>query len=130
MKDKDLNFEKALADLEKIVEKLEKGGLSLNESLATFEKGVTLARYLRAELDKAEKKIEILLKSDKGGLKAAPFSLEEAEGGGGGGAEAEKDADDDDDEEDEDDEDEDEDEKKGKKKPRAKKSDDDSGLPF
>jgi exodeoxyribonuclease VII small subunit len=77
-----LNFEKALADLEAIVEKLEKGGLSLNESLALFEKGVKLARFLREELGKAEKKVEILLKDEKGGLKAEPFSVEgEAEAG-------------------------------------------------
>jgi exodeoxyribonuclease VII small subunit len=61
-----LSFEKALADLEGIVQKLEKGGLSLNESLALFEKGVKLAKYLREELGKAEKKVEILLKDEKG----------------------------------------------------------------
>lgn len=61
-----LSFEKALTELESIVEKLEKGGLSLNESLAFFEKGVKLARFLRQELEKAEKKVEILLKDDKG----------------------------------------------------------------
>jgi exodeoxyribonuclease VII small subunit len=71
-----LNFEKALADLEATVEKLEKGGLSLNESLALFEKGVKLARFLREELGKAEKKVEILLKDEKGGLKAEPFPVE------------------------------------------------------
>ena len=77
-----LNFEKALADLEATVDKLEKGGLSLNESLALFEKGVKLARYLREELGKAEKKVEILLKDDKGELKAEAFSVEgEAETG-------------------------------------------------
>ena len=80
---KDLNFEKALADLEQTVEKLEKGGLSLNESLSLFEKGVKLARYLRDELDRAEKKIEILLKDEKGGIRREPFDLEEAEGHGG-----------------------------------------------
>ena len=86
MKDKekkpDLDFEKALADLERIVDDLEKGGLNLNESLARFERGVKLARFLRNELDKAEKKIEILLKDDKGDIHAEPFSLEEAESGG------------------------------------------------
>ena len=61
-----LSFEKALADLEGIVQKLEKGGLSLNESLGLFEKGVKLAKYLREELGKAEKKVEILLKDEKG----------------------------------------------------------------
>ncbi len=72
-----LSFEKALADLEKIVEKLEKGDLPLNESLALFEKGVKLARYLREELEKAEKKIEILLKDEKGEVKEKPFKPEE-----------------------------------------------------
>ena len=80
-----LSFEKALADLEATVDKLEKGGLSLNESLALFEKGVKLARYLREELGKAEKKVEILLKDEKGELKPEPFSVEgETEAGGPG----------------------------------------------
>lgn len=71
-----LTFEKALEDLEKIVDNLEKGGFSLNESLALFEKGVKLARYLREELEKAEKKVEILLKDEKGDMKKEPFELE------------------------------------------------------
>jgi exodeoxyribonuclease VII small subunit len=75
-KSKEMNFEKALSELEQIVNKLEKGGLTLNESLALFEKGVKLARYLRAELDKAEKKVEILLKDEKGELKTQDFDLE------------------------------------------------------
>ncbi len=75
-----LSFEKALEDLEKIVEKLEKGGLSLSESLALFEKGVKLARFLREELEKAEKKVEILLKDEKGTVKEKPFELEKEEG--------------------------------------------------
>lgn len=71
-----LSFEKALADLENIVEKLEKGGLTLNESLALFEKGVKLARFLREELGKAEKKVEILLRDEKGEVKPVPFDLD------------------------------------------------------
>ena len=73
------SFEKALEELEGIVAKLEQGGLSLDESLGLFEKGVKLSRYLRKELDRAEKKIEILLKDTSGELKAVPF---EGEGGG------------------------------------------------
>ncbi len=72
----ELSFEKALEELEQIVEKLEKGGLSLNESLSLFEKGVKLARFLRKELEKAEKRVEILLKDEKGELKKEPFRLE------------------------------------------------------
>ena len=71
------SFEKALAELEQIVAKLEKGGLALNESLALFEKGVKLARFLRDDLDRAEKKVEILLKNDKGETKRAPFKLDD-----------------------------------------------------
>lgn len=75
----DQSFEKALAELENIVEKMEKGGLALNESLALFEKGVKLARFLREELGKAEKKIDILLKDEKGEIKEVPYELTEEE---------------------------------------------------
>lgn len=76
---KDISFEKALEDLEGTVEKLEKGGLALNESLALFEKGVKLAKFLRQELEKAEKKIEIFLKDEEGNIKEAPFSSSKVE---------------------------------------------------
>lgn len=78
---KNLSFEKALEELESIVTKLEEGGLSLDESLALFEKGVKLARYLREELQKAEKKVEILLKDEKGEMKAGLFELPEETSG-------------------------------------------------
>ena len=68
-----MSFEKALSELEETVEKLEKGDLSLDESLDLFEKGVSLAKFLRAELDKAEKKIEILLQDEGEEKKTAPF---------------------------------------------------------
>jgi exodeoxyribonuclease VII small subunit len=125
MKDKDLNFEKALADLEAVVDKLEKGGLNLNESLAQFEKGVKLARFLREELDKAEKKVEILLKDDKGGARTEPFGTD--------GEESVADAADDEDEEDDEDGEADGgDAPKTKAKPGrgGKKKDDDTTLPF
>jgi exodeoxyribonuclease VII small subunit len=88
-----LNFEKALAELENIVEKLEKGGLSLNESLALFEKGVKLAKFLRQELGKAEKKVEILLKDEKGEVRQEPFSPDQLEGLSSAGEEDEDDED-------------------------------------
>jgi exodeoxyribonuclease VII small subunit len=87
MKDKDLNFEKALEELEQTVGKLETGGLSLNESLGLFERGVKLARFLRAELEKAEKKVELLLKDNKGEVVGAePFNLDEGRAGEGDNA--------------------------------------------
>lgn len=73
------SFEKALEELEGIVEKMEKGGLPLNESLSLFEKGVKLAKYLREELEKAEKKVDILLKDEGGRVKEESFHLEETE---------------------------------------------------
>jgi len=73
----DMSFEKALAELEKTVEKLEDGRLPLDESLTFFEKGIKLAKYLRAELEKAEKKIEILLQDDIGEVKPEAFELKE-----------------------------------------------------
>lgn len=86
------NFEKALAELEEIVAKLEEGGVALQESLSLFEKGIKRARFLRAELDKAEKKTEILLKDDQGEIKPEAFELSENEPG----EKSEEDADDDD----------------------------------
>jgi exodeoxyribonuclease VII small subunit len=73
---KELNFEKALKDLETTVEKLEQGDLSLDESLKLFEKGVKLAKFLRSELEKAEKKVEILLKDEEGNVSAEPFNVD------------------------------------------------------
>lgn len=72
----ELNFEKALEELETTVDKLEKGRMTLNESLDLFERGIKLAKYLRSELEKAEKKIEILLKDEKGEVKTESFSAE------------------------------------------------------
>lgn len=80
----ELSFEKALEELEGIVKKMEEGGLSLNDSLTLFEKGVKLSRFLREELEKTERKIEILLKDEKGKVKAKPFRLEETSSKEGG----------------------------------------------
>ncbi len=81
-----MTFEKALEELEGIVAKLEKGGTSLNESLSLFEKGVKLSRYLRTELDKAEKKVQILnldKKDEKGEPLEEEFAAEDDEENGG-----------------------------------------------
>jgi len=55
-----LTFEQAFAELEETVRKLEAGGLGLEESLALFERGQTLAAYCNAQLDQAELKIKKL----------------------------------------------------------------------
>jgi exodeoxyribonuclease VII small subunit len=59
-------FEDALKQLEEIVQKLEKGDLALEESLALYERGITLARLCHAKLEEAEGKIEMLIKDARG----------------------------------------------------------------
>jgi exodeoxyribonuclease VII small subunit len=58
---KNLNLEKAMGDLEQIVEQLEGGDLPLEKSLAQFEKGVKLSRECQAALTEAEQKVQILM---------------------------------------------------------------------
>lgn len=71
-----LSFEEALAALEEIVDNLEREQLSLNESLAVFEKGISLSRICLAKLEEAEEKIHILLEQD-GEITIQPFHLNE-----------------------------------------------------
>jgi exodeoxyribonuclease VII small subunit len=66
-------FENSLKRLEAIVDKLEKGDLSLEESLKLFEEGVALSAACKKELDAAEGKIQKLVKQRDGSLKAEPF---------------------------------------------------------
>jgi exodeoxyribonuclease VII small subunit len=66
-------FEEALEELENIVERLDKGDLSLDESLSLFEEGIKLSRVCSQRLDEAEKKIEILLKDEDGNLYKEAF---------------------------------------------------------
>jgi exodeoxyribonuclease VII small subunit len=61
-------FETALEDLEKVVERLESGELSLEESLAAFEDGVRLVKFCNQKLTEVEKKIELLMKDKEGKL--------------------------------------------------------------
>ena len=72
-------FEKDLEKLEEIVEALEAGGLSLDDSLKRFEEGIKLARRCEKALTEAERKIEILTKNAQGEIVAEPFD-EEGEG--------------------------------------------------
>jgi len=60
------SFEAALKQLEEIVQRLEKGELSLEDSLRLYEDGVRLARLCHAKLEEAEGKIELLMKDARG----------------------------------------------------------------
>jgi exodeoxyribonuclease VII small subunit len=68
-------FEDALSKLEEIVRKMELGELTLDESLASFEEGIRLARLCSRKLDEAERRIEILL-TKEGETEVKPFKPE------------------------------------------------------
>jgi exodeoxyribonuclease VII small subunit len=56
-------FEDALKKLEKIVEKLERGSLPLEEAMEAFAEGVRLVKYCSQKLDEAENRVQMLVKS-------------------------------------------------------------------
>jgi len=72
----DLDFESALEKLQKIVEELEKGGLSLDQTLKEFNQGMQLLKFCNQKLDKAENKIELMLKENNEFKKEVPFDSE------------------------------------------------------
>ena len=59
------DFEKALAELETLVDKMEQGDISLEESLSCFERGMALTRQCQEALKQAEQKVQILLKDSQ-----------------------------------------------------------------
>ena len=68
----EIDFEKALEQLEGIVEDIESGDLSLENSLKSFEKGIKLARQCQEQLSKAELQVQKLIE-ENGELKASPL---------------------------------------------------------
>ncbi len=70
---KEISFEKALEKLEKVVEELEAGDLSLDDSLKKYEEGIKLARACQQKLDKAKQRIEELEKDASGKFKKKTF---------------------------------------------------------
>jgi exodeoxyribonuclease VII small subunit len=68
----DLGFDAILSRLREVVQKLESGELSLEQSLAVYEEGVQLARKGQQQLASAEKRVEILV-SAAGGVETVPF---------------------------------------------------------
>jgi len=75
----EIDFEKALDELERIVEDLEKGGLSLDKTVEEFSQGMKLLKFCHQKLDKAENKIELMLKEDEEFKEAVPFDSEDEE---------------------------------------------------
>jgi len=64
---KEAGFEKSLEELEQLVERMEDGELSLEQSLRTYERGIKLARSCQKALDEAEQRVELLSEPDEGG---------------------------------------------------------------
>ncbi|MCC6716147.1 MAG: exodeoxyribonuclease VII small subunit [Gammaproteobacteria bacterium] len=66
-----VDFEKSIAELEALVERMESGELTLEQSLKDFERGVALTRLCQKALSDAEQKVKILLSRDgEAGLQA------------------------------------------------------------
>ncbi len=63
-KPKSFNFEKALAELEALVETMENGEISLEDSLKHFERGISLTRACQQALEEADQKVKILMEKD------------------------------------------------------------------
>lgn len=77
-KDRKIDFEKSLAELEELVEDMETGELSLEESLKAFEKGMKLSKDCQEALAAAEQKVRILTE-DKGDPEFADYPLDDSE---------------------------------------------------
>ncbi|CAM4458610.1 MAG: Exodeoxyribonuclease 7 small subunit [Legionellaceae bacterium] len=61
---KEFDFEASLAELSTLVEQMEQGGLTLEESLKSFEKGINLVRNCQTALQKAEQKVQVLMEKN------------------------------------------------------------------
>lgn len=71
-KDSNYPFEKSLARLEKLVEQMENGDLTLEASLKSFEEGIKLTRECQQALQQAEQKVKLLVETD-GLVQDQPF---------------------------------------------------------
>lgn len=72
------DFEAALAELEKLIEKMESGEQSLEEALQSFQRGIELTRVCQQGLKEAEQRVEQLLQTN-GEYRTAPFTPAEKE---------------------------------------------------
>ena len=75
-KGKKIDFEASLGRLEQLVEQMEEGDLTLEQSLKAFEDGVKLTRECQQALAKAEQKVQLLMEQN-GELVTEPFAADE-----------------------------------------------------
>ena len=69
-------FEEELKDLEAIVNQIDSGELTLEESIGAFERGVTLIKSLNQKLDEVERKVELLTRTAEGRLETSSLDQE------------------------------------------------------
>ncbi|RLB84293.1 MAG: exodeoxyribonuclease VII small subunit [Deltaproteobacteria bacterium] len=72
-------FEDAMSRLEEIVQSLESGELSLEDSIKAFEEGIKLAKFCSQKLEEAEKKVTMLIKQSNGKYLEVPFKTDQDE---------------------------------------------------
>ncbi len=70
---KAVDFEENLSRLEDLVDALESGDLSLEESLKAFENGIKMTRECQSALKQAEQRVEVLTRTGDGKMETAPF---------------------------------------------------------
>jgi exodeoxyribonuclease VII small subunit len=72
-------FEEHLTQLETVVERLERGDLTLEESVRLFEEGMKLSQACKVELEQAEGKIQVLVEGKGGTMQVAEMEVDEGE---------------------------------------------------
>jgi exodeoxyribonuclease VII small subunit len=72
------NFEEHLTALETVVEKLERGELSLDESVHLFEEGVKLSNACKKELEAAEGRIQVLVEQGRNAMRVVELDVEKS----------------------------------------------------
>jgi exodeoxyribonuclease VII small subunit len=75
-KENEIKYEDALDRLEKIIDLLQEGKLSLDESLDAFQEGIKLLKLCRQRLDDADMKVKLLIKDEAGNMSETPFDIE------------------------------------------------------
>jgi len=74
----DVDFDAGLKKLEEMVDRLDRGELSLEESLSLFEEGIKLTRELSRHIEEAEKRIEILSTDENGNIILDGFDADDS----------------------------------------------------
>jgi exodeoxyribonuclease VII small subunit len=70
-------FEKQLTQLEAVVEQLERGDLTLDDSVRLFEEGMKLSQSCKQQLEQAEGRIQVLIESRNGKMQIAEMDVED-----------------------------------------------------